>query len=296
MKVMSNLYRNTSEISKEELRALIESDLKKDLHMHTRHSDGALTPQELIELRASEGYELLAITDHDVMGGSVEGANYAREKGIQYIYGIEFDSEDVFGKDLHILGYGLDIHSEPLLDKLIEVLDERNKRNEKLMNALNKRGYGITVEDVKAVNNGRYVGKPTFAQVLVNKGYAKDVQEVFATVFREDDIRAIKKVTEKSKVIIDTIHAADGLAVMAHPMEQRHLDESFEEFKPRLYDILDKMVAYGVDGIECHHPSANEMQQELLLKYTKERGLMVTRGSDFHSPYKPRDYSRYHRP
>ena len=293
---MSKNYKNTSEISKDELRALIESDLKKDLHMHTCHSDGALTPQELIEMRAAEGYELLAITDHDVLGGSVEGAPYAEALGIQYIYGIEFDSEDDLGKDLHILAYGFDIKSEPLLDKLIEVLDERNRRNAKLMNALNERGYGITKEDVRAVNNGRYVGKPTYAQVLVNKGFAKDVQEVFTTIFREDDIRVIKKETENTKVIIDSIHAGDGLAVMAHPMEQRHLNESFEDFKPRLYKILDRMVSYGIDGIECHHPSASEEQQELLLKYTKEHGLMVTRGSDFHSPYIDRDYSRYHRP
>lgn len=293
---MSKHYSDTSKISNEELRALIESDLKKDLHMHTCHSDGALTPQELIDMRASEGYELLAITDHDVMGGSVEGAGYAKEKGIEYIYGIEFDSEDVFGKDLHILGYGMDIHNEVLLDKLIEVLDERNNRNGRLMDALNRRGYGITSEDIKSINNGRYVGKPTFARILVNKGYASSVQEVFATIFREDEIRAIKKDTENSKVIIDTIHAAGGLAVMAHPMEQRHLNESFADFKPRLYEILDRMVEYGVDGIECHHPSASEEQQKLLLEYTKGKGLMVTRGSDFHAPDIPRDYSRYHRP
>lgn len=283
-------------MDKAELRELIESDLKKDLHMHTVHSDGALTPEELIDMRVSEGYELLSITDHDVAGGTVAGAGYAEKIGVRFICGIEFDSVDELGKDLHMLGYGFDPHNELFMDKLIEVLNERNIRNEKLRTALNERGYGITIEDVKAVNNGRYVGKPTFAKILVKKGIASSVNEVFATIFREPDIKVIQKVTMPSKEAIATIHAAGGLAVMAHPMEQRRLDESFADYEPRMYRIMDRMIEYGVDGIECHHPSATPGQQELLVRYAKEHGMMITRGSDIHSPTQPRDYSRYHRP
>lgn len=264
--------------------------------MHTVYSDGSLTPQKLIDLRVSEGYELLSITDHDVSGGTVVGLNYAKEIGLKFIPGIEFDSEDELGKDLHILGYGFDPHEEVFMEKVIEVLEERNARNERFREALNTRGYNITQADIKAINSGRYVGKPTFAKVLVKKGVVSSVNEAFATIFREPDIKAIKKVTMSSKEAIDTIHAGGGLAVMAHPMEQRHLNESFEEYKPRLYRIMDRMIEYGVDGIECHHPSASPEQQELLVKYATEHGMMITRGSDVHNPYVPRDYSRYHRP
>ncbi len=279
-----------------ELRELIESDLKKDLHMHTVHSDGALTPEELIDLRVSEGYELLSITDHDVIGGNNAGIKHAALLGVKFIPGIEFDSEDDLGSDLHMLGYGFDPENDIFTDKVIEVLAERNNRNERFRAALNTRGYNITQEDIKAINSGRYVGKPTFARVLVKKGIVGSVNEAFATIFREPDIKAIKKVTMSSKEAIDTIHAGGGLAVMAHPMEQRRLNESFEEFKPRLYSLMDRMVEYGVDGIECHHPSASPEQQELLVKYAKEHGMMITRGSDVHNPNVPRDYSRYHRP
>lgn len=264
--------------------------------MHTVHSDGTLTPEELIDMRAAEGYELLSITDHDVSGGNTAGAKHAESIGVRFIPGIEFDSEDELGKDLHMLGYGFDPHDEIFMDKVLEVLDERNKRNERFRLALNKRGYGITNEDLKAINNGRYIGKPTFARVLVDKGIVSSVSEAFATIFRETDLKAIKKVTMSSKDAIDTIHAAGGLAVMAHPMEQRKINESFEEYKPRLYRIMDRMIEYGIDGIECHHPSASPEQQELLVKYAKEHGMMITRGSDIHSPTLPRDYSRYHRP
>lgn len=286
---------DTRLLNRDELIALIESDLKKDLHMHTTYSDGELTPEEIINKRVSEGYELLAITDHDVIGGSVAGASYAKKIGVPFIYGIEFDSEDEVGKDLHMLGYGFDPENEIFLDTIIDVLTERNIRNKMLLDALNTRGYGITDEDVKKVNSGRYVGKPTFAKILVKKGYAASVNEVFATVFKEPDIKAIKKVTMPSKQAIDAIHAAGGLAVMAHPMEQRRRGESFEEFRPRMFDIIDTMIAYGIDGIECHHPSANEMQAKLLIDYAKEKGLVMTRGSDFHTRA-GREYDRYHMP
>lgn len=286
---------DTGSLNNDELRSLIESDLKKDLHMHTTYSDGSLTPEELIDMRAGEGYELLAITDHDVIGGSVAGASYAKEIGMPFIYGIEFDSEDAVGKDLHMLGYGFDPENEIFLDTIIDVLTERNNRNRLFMEALNTRGFGITADDVKKVNSGRYVGKPTFAKILVKKGIVESVNEAFATIFKEPDLKAIKKVTMQSKAAIDAIHAAGGLAVMAHPMEQRRRDESFEEFKPRMFSIIDTMVSYGIDGLECHHPSASEEQQKLLVDYANEHGLMITRGSDFHSPVN-RDYSRYHRP
>ena len=291
---MSNLC-DTRQLNNDELRALIESDLRKDLHMHTRFSDGELYPEELIDMRVGQGYELLSITDHDVIGGSVVGANYAEMIGIPFIYGVELDSEDELGKDLHILGYGYDPENEIFLDVIIDILTERNERNKKFMDALNTRGYGITQDNVKAVNEGRYVGKPTFAKILVKKGIVSSVNEAFTTIFTEPDLKAIKKVTMPTKKAIDVIHEAGGLAVMAHPMEQRRRDESFDDFEPRMYSIIDRMIEYGVDGIECYHPSANKIQSEILEAYARARGLMVTRGSDFHT-IAPRDYSRYHKP
>ena len=285
----------SEEFNKDDMRALIESGLKKDLHMHTRFSDGEMTPQELIDMRVAEGYELLAITDHDGIGGSVAGAQYAESVGVRFIYGIEFDSEDVLGKDLHILGYGFDPHKEEFMDTLIYVTDERRNRNDKFRDCLNKRGYGITPEEIWNVNNGRYVGKPTFATVMVQKGIVKDVKEAFDTVFKEPDLKAIKKITLPSQTVVKVIHNAGGLAVMAHPMEQRRPNESFEVFKPRMYEIMDKMREYGIDGIECFHPSASPEQSELLVAYAKEHGLMITRGSDFHSK-ENRNYDIFHRP
>lgn len=289
-------FKINENFSKDDLRALIESDLKKDLHLHTLYSDGALTPKEVLKMRADEGYELLAITDHDGVEGSVYGEKYAEELGVKYISGIEFDSEDELGKDIHMLGYGFDPDHPAFNLAIGKILKQRNDRNNRFLKALNDKGYDISYDELYAVNEGRFMGKPTFASVLIKKGFVKSHSEAFNTIFRDPEIRSIKKETLHTKEVVDIIHAAGGLAVMAHPMEQRHLDETFEEFKPRMYEILDRMLCYGIDGIECHHPSADPVQQEMLVEFANEHGLMITRGSDFHSHASRRDFSRYHRP
>lgn len=289
-------YKITKDFTKDDLRSLIESDLKKDLHMHTLYSDGALTPREVLKMRVDEGYQLLSITDHDGVEGSVYGEKYADEFGIEYISGIEFDSEDELGKDLHMLGYGFDPDHPAFNLAIGKILKQRNDRNNRFLEALNAKGYHITYDELKAVNEGRFMGKPTFATVLIKKGVVRSHTEAFNTIFQEPEIKCIKKKTLHTKDVVDIIHEAGGLAVLAHPMEQRHRDETFEQFKPRMYQILDRMVSYGIDGLECHHPSADYLQQQMLVAYANEHGLMITEGSDFHSHDSRRDFSRYHMP
>ena len=289
-------YKITKDFTKDDLRSLIESGLKRDLHMHTLYSDGALTPREVLKMRVDEGYQLLAITDHDGVEGSVYGEKYADEFGIEYISGIEFDSEDELGKDLHMLGYGFDPDHPAFNLAIGKILKQRNDRNNRFLEALNAMGYHITYDELKAVNGGRFMGKPTFATVLIKKGVVRSHTEAFNTIFQEPEIKCIKKKTLHTKDVVDIIHEAGGLAVLAHPMEQRHRDETFEQFKPRMYQILDRMVSYGIDGLECHHPSADYLQQQMLVAYANEHGLMITEGSDCHSHDSRRDFSRYHMP
>jgi predicted metal-dependent phosphoesterase TrpH len=289
-------YKITKDFTKDDLRSLIESGLKRDLHMHTLYSDGALTPREVLKMRVDEGYQLLAITDHDGVEGSVYGEKYADEFGIEYISGIEFDSEDELGKDLHMLGYGFDPDHPTFNLAIGKILKQRNDRNNRFLEALNAMGYNITYDELKAVNGGRFMGKPTFATVLIKKGVVRSHTEAFNTIFQEPEIKCIKKKTLHTKDVVDIIHEAGGLAVLAHPTEQRHRDETFEQFKPRMYQILDRMVSYGIDGLECHHPSADYLQQQMLVAYANEHGLMITEGSDFHSHDSRRDFSRYHMP
>lgn len=280
----------------EELGRMLQADVRKDLHIHTYYSDGVLSPEEVIDRWAAEGYKMAAVTDHDGIDGSLAALEYAADKDITVIPGIEFDSVDPLGRDLHILGYGFDPECPELIDALDNILLERAARNEAMLNELNKLGYSMTLDDIIKVNEGRFIGKPTFATVMVRKGYLSSNQEAFNTVFREPSMRRIRKKTLSSREVVELIHKSGGLAVLAHPMEQRHLDETYNQFRERLVIILERMREYGVDGIECYHPSADDVQAETLREYAVKHGLIVTRGSDFHSDYLNRDFSRYHRP
>lgn len=280
-------------MTQNEVVELIKSDAKKDLHIHSVFSDGVLTPEEIVDRWEREGNSVIAITDHDGIGGSEVAVKYAEDRKIRVIPGIEFDSENELGKDLHILGYGIDFSNTLLCEQLDRILRWREARNELILDALRIKGIEITEEEIYAVNEGRFVGKPTFARILVNRGEYNSMEQVFSEFFSKDTLmKSIKKKALRSKDVVDTIHAAGGIVVLAHPMEQIEKTETFEEFEPRLVRILDTFVDYGIDGIECYHPSANESDSEYLRAYAEDHGLLVTRGSDFHFDGMKRDYSR----
>ena len=268
---------------------------KIDLHIHSCYSDGALTPAEIVERWMAAGYTTIAITDHDGIEGSRIGQEFCLDKDINFVPGIEFDSECELGEKLHILGYNIDYEAPALKQSLNQVRTWRDERNAKLIAAINDMGYELTVDEVNRLNAGRYIGKPTIAKALINRGYVDNVPDAFSKIIDNTKSDYGKKKTLLSKKVVDVIHEADGTAVLAHPMEQKKNGESWEEFKPRLLKLLDAFVEYGIDGIEVYHPSASEEQSEFLLNYAKEHELIITKGSDFHSEGRQRDYSKYHK-
>lgn len=276
---------------------LIKSDAKKDLHIHSAYSDGALEPDEIVRRWSVEGYKVIAITDHDGITGSVLGRDAARDYDVEFIPGIEFDSLDKLGKDLHVLGYGIDYDNEFLRLALDNIELWRSERNDTMLEALNAEGYEMTLDDVVSINDGRYIGKPTFAAVMVKKGYFPTISAAFENVLKRiKSIDSIQKKVLSSEDVIKVIHASGGVAVLAHPMEYiRTSEKTFEEYEPRLIELLDTFVEYGIDGIECWHPSANERASAYLEAYADSHGLLKTSGSDFHRDTHKRDYSAFFR-
>ncbi|MBQ0040867.1 MAG: PHP domain-containing protein [Clostridiales bacterium] len=280
-------------MEKNEVIKLIKEDVCKDLHIHTVFSDGVLTPEQVVDRWMAEGKKTIAITDHDGIDGSIVAVEYAKDKDINVIPGIEFDSANELGRHMHILGYGMDYYDDAMQSKLKQMLAWRKERNDSILAELRRQGIDITDEEIYAVNEGRYVGKPTFGRILVQRGMFKDLADAFNNLLSASaGFKAIKKQTLHSKEVVETVHAAGGIVVLAHPMEQMKTGESWEEFEPRLIKLLDTFVEYGVDGIECWHPSASEENSEYLAKYADDHGLLKTWGSDFHFDGLNRIYTR----
>ena len=81
------------------------------------------------------------------------------------------------------------------------------------------------------------------------------------------------------KDVVDIIHEAGGLAFLAHPFEYR--------FDNTIDFINELRNEKELDGIECFHPSADEKQMEILVKYAKNNDLFISGGSDYHGHKKP---------
>lgn len=262
---------------------------RQDYHIHSYYSDGKLSPEEIVDRWEAEGYSAIAVTDHDEYEGSKQAVQYAKGRSMRVIPGIECSTKHTTGDEIHILGYGIRF-GEPSMDEALNRMHRlRAARNDRLQRALASMGYEISTDELFAVNDGRYIGKPTFAEVMVQKGWAKDVNEVFHDIYTKPEIAAVQKEFLPTEEVIRFIHAAGGLAVMAHPMEIRRHGEG-EAFFTRLETLLGEMRSLGIDGIECMHPSATEEEQDRLRQYARDAHLIVTQGSDFHSDRKERSY------
>nr|MCR4594703.1 PHP domain-containing protein [Clostridiales bacterium] len=78
---------------------------------------------------------------------------------------------------------------------------------------------------------------------------------------------------EPTKAVIDAIHEAGGIAVLAHPC------------LTGCVDLIEDLAKLGLDGVEVVHPSAGEEEQQNLRKIASKNKLIVTGGSDFHGLY-----------
>ena len=90
------------------LRDLKEEDFKKiNLHIHTTCSDGKAEVEDILKSAKEQGYELIAITDHNTIEA------HKRIQDDILLTGVEFDCwcGYVF---IHLLAYGIDIHNEEL--------------------------------------------------------------------------------------------------------------------------------------------------------------------------------------
>ena len=149
-----------------------------DLHSHTVCSDGSATPFELVALARSQGARAIAITDHDTVAGLDAGRQAAEHFGIEFVDGIEISAEYSPGT-MHILGYYINDKATTLLAKLAELRSAREKRNPEIASRLQSLGLDISYEEVAQLAGNKVVGRPHFARLMVERGYAESIQDAF---------------------------------------------------------------------------------------------------------------------
>lgn len=261
-----------------------------DLHSHTNQSDGSATPEELIRDASALGLEALGITDHDTLSGYDLARPYADAAGLELICGIELSTRiqpevKTNGKrrsSIHLLGYFPETApSASFRDWLTEQQNARRRRNEALIAKLNSLGVEITLEEVQELGRN-LTGRPHFAQVLLKKGYVKNLQEAF-DVYLADHAKAAVEREEPSLVEgIHHIREAGGLPVLAHPLR---LEEAADEGQFRT--LVRSLVEEGLQGLEVYYSEHTPAMTAMFHGMAQEFSLLATGGSDYHGTNKP---------
>jgi predicted metal-dependent phosphoesterase TrpH len=239
-----------------------------DLHIHTTASDGVLTPAEVVRVAVDKGLEAIAITDHDTTAGIDAALEAAQASRLEVIPGIELSTEEG-SREVHILGYYIDHGDEALQERLAVLRRARRDRAWKMVKKLEGLGLPVSWEHVEAIaDQTSAFGRPHIAQALLERGYVGSVNEAFDRYIGLRGPAYVARYKLTPEEAIQMVAHAKGLPVLAHPWRQ-------EEIVPRL-------SALGLVGLEVYYPSYSEDERELLAALAEKHDLVATGGSDFH--------------
>lgn len=250
-----------------------------DLHLHTTHSDGSLSPGEVLALAHKAGVTALSITDHDITTAIPEAYAAGLSLGIEVIPGIEVSS--LFGEsEVHVLGYFLDWQDPSLNERLLSLRQSRHRRNPLIIEKLQALGIDITYEEVRALAGTDAVGRPHIARVLMDKKVVTSAKEAFDRFLANGKPAYMPRELPTPGEAIRLIKAAKGLAVLAHPTWVQPREGT-------LTDLVRRLKEEGLDGVEVHYSTHTARQTREYLSLAKQVNLLVTGGSDFHGVTKP---------
>jgi len=253
------------------------SPLNADLHCHSTISDGLLAPAEVVARASRNRVDLLALTDHDELAGLAEAREAARAHGLAFVNGVEI-SVSWGEQTVHIVGLGVDPACIALADGLAEVRAGRDGRAARMGEALAAIGIRGAYEGaLKYVGNPALVSRSHFARYLAEIGAARDVKSVFDHYLVRGKPGYVEHVWATLDDALGWIHAAGGLAVIAHPgryrLSKRELDELFVRFR----DL-------GGEAIEVVSGSHNRDATLEFARVARRYGFLASRASDFHGP------------
>ncbi|MEJ2541510.1 MAG: PHP domain-containing protein [Gemmatimonadota bacterium] len=249
--------------------------MRIDLHLHSTASDGELPPGELVLRAGTAGLGLVALTDHDSAAGVEEARAAGTEVGVTVVPATELSST-WDGRDVHVLGYGIDPGAPSSVDRGRRARLRRRERMRSMVERLQRQGVTVTLEAVeRSAGEGlAMIGRPHLARALVESGRVSSVEEAFDTLIGDDHPAFVPtdlgSPTDAVRAIVD----AGGIPVWAHP--------------PR--DLLPKLLPglrdAGMMGLEVYRASWSARRSRGVLQVAVDAGMCVTAGSDWHGPTK----------
>lgn len=252
--------------------------MKTDLHIHTYYSDGVFSPEKIVDTAIDVGLQAIAITDHDNVLAYDVAKNYLKEKGLEdkleIIRGIEVNTL-YKNYEVHILGYFMNPENSDFQAMLKTQQQARIKQTKEIISLLTKKeGIKVKFEDIKKlVAEGGSIGRPHIAKAITNAGGTANIMDAYAKYIHVDSPVYVQRKTVSPQDAVEIIYDAGGIPVIAHPH-----DIDIAE------TLIKELMNYGLRGIEAYHRKHSPACVEYFSSMAEELGLIVTGGSDFHTP------------
>jgi len=240
-----------------------------DLHVHTLCSDGLRTPTQAVEEARDAGLQALGLTDHDTVDGLTEANEVGARLGIEIVTGTEL-SAHINQREVHILGYCFDWQDSDLIANLNQVHQHRYARGIAIVERLNDLDVDVTIEEVLNQAKGSPLGRPHIAAAMVERGLVRSKDEAFNRYIGDRGPAFSPKPYTAAADVINLIHRARGVAVLAHPGGS--MPES----------VVTQLIDDGLDGIEVFHPAHQPPQIEYYMQLVNRYNLLMSGGSDSH--------------
>lgn len=238
-----------------------------DFHSHTSESDGTLVPQALADFMGERNVEVFSISDHDTLSAY---GKFTPPPGARVVTGVEINTT-YRGNEVHLLGYGMPADSPELLATIERNRDARRVRAQRMVDQLQRAGYGITYDEVlKEAPDAKAIGRPHVAKALIAKGLVPDIDWAFRNLLRSGMPGYVPSLHITPQEAIERISAAGGVPVLAHP----------GRLKDRV--LIDELAPKGLRGLEVFYPLHDAEDVRIFRDLAKRYGLVMTGGMDFH--------------
>lgn len=245
-----------------------------DLHTHTTASDGYLTPTELVDLALANHVEMLAITDHDTTLGYENVKDYAQQRGLKLIAGVEI-STTWGGQGVHIVGLNFDVTHVAMTKLLDFQRGARQIRYHVILEKLAKAKLPISEAELLTHVGDGQIGRPHIAHAMVAKGYVKNINQAFKQYLGAGKIGDVKNGWASLTDTVSAITDSGGVAVIAHP-------DKYKMTRSKTLRLIDEFIELGGRGIEVISAKQHVDITEKYAKIANDKGLYASLGSDFH--------------
>ncbi|BCG47414.1 PHP domain protein [Citrifermentans bremense] len=247
-----------------------------DLHLHSTFSDGVRTPAELVAMAAELGLRAIALADHDTVDGIDEAIAAGTSLGVEVLPAMEFSVAFGSYRDVHLLGYLLNHRDPQLLAMLKDFRDKREARGDAIIGRINEKltleGKATITSAEAAALAGGALGRPHIAQVLMARGYVRDMQDAFVRYLLPCDVPKRYFPVDEA---LATIKRLGGVAVLAHPT-------TITNEREPLLRVIEELAEMGLDGLEVFNNVCSEQDSAYLRNFAEKRGMVWTGGSDYH--------------